>query len=326
MNPTEIGLLGGAVVSSSPGASGAAGSQGNGGAGILFTGTTGKLMRAYNSGTIQGGTGLLNGAGIEVQGGSAVIYNADDGTIQATSAAAILSSSAEGVDIVNFGSITSTTQALSFTSSTPTSANTVTLIQGSSITGSLEFNSLTTGDTLVFSGLQNSSFNNVVTGLRFVRAEEGATVTMNSSTPYVFGNGKVTVDATSKLTISGVIADQSGPTVATSMIKDGTGLLSLSGTNTYSGGTTIQNGTLWAKSPQALGTGDLQIDGGKLLVSSRQEAGMTGNLSIGGDLNWTNGRIAFYDTGTSPGTNDIAIQVTGAFAVYMTYAEHHRTP
>ncbi len=272
-------------------------------------------MRAYNSGTIQGGTGVVDGSAIEVQGGSAVIYNAEQGLIQGGSVAAVLSSSAEGVEVFNLGSITSSTKAVSFANPSPTSANTVTLMEGSSTVGALEFNSLTTGDTLVFSGLQNSSFNNVVTGLRFVRAEEGATVTMNSSTPYVFGNGKVTVDATSKLTISGVIANQSGPTVTTSLIKDGSGLLSLSGTNTYSGGTTIQDGTLWAKSPQALGTGNVQLDGGKLLVSSRQEAGMTSNLSIAGNVNWTNGRIAFYDTGTSPGTDDIAIQVSGAFAV-----------
>ena len=46
--------------------------------------------------------------------------------------------------------------------------------------------------------------------------------------------------------------------------KAGTGTLNLSGSNTYSGGTTLNNGTLQLGSAKALGTGGLAINGGTL--------------------------------------------------------------
>ena len=50
--------------------------------------------------------------------------------------------------------------------------------------------------------------------------------------------------------------------------KAGAGALTLSGTNSYSGGTTIEAGTLIAGSNSALGTNFVKISGGKLEVSS----------------------------------------------------------
>ncbi len=48
------------------------------------------------------------------------------------------------------------------------------------------------------------------------------------------------------------------------IIKTGTGIHILSGTNTYSGGTSINAGTIWAGSTSALGTGTVTFNGGTL--------------------------------------------------------------
>ncbi len=64
------------------------------------------------------------------------------------------------------------------------------------------------------------------------------------------------------LTIGSTIADQHA--IPTSLTKAGSAILTLSGTNTYSGGTTINGGTLQLASASALGTGGITFSGGNL--------------------------------------------------------------
>ena len=145
-------------------------------------------------------------------------------------------------DITSSGSISGLTKAIYFDPSTTNIlADSVTLQSGATINGSIAFNTNKTSETLVFDGLTNSNFNNGVTGANIVRAINGAAVTMSSSGGYAFGVGQVNVDGASALTISGVVKDDIVPT---SINKTGTGTLTLSGANTYSGGTTVSAGTL----------------------------------------------------------------------------------
>ena len=145
-------------------------------------------------------------------------------------------------DITSSGSISGLTKAIYFDPSTTNIlADSVTLQSGATINGSIAFNTNKTSETLVFDGLTNSNFNNGVTGANIVRAINGAAVTMSSSGGYAFGVGQVNVDGASALTISGVVKDDIVPT---SINKTGTGTLTLSGANTYSGGTTVSAGSL----------------------------------------------------------------------------------
>jgi fibronectin-binding autotransporter adhesin len=77
---------------------------------------------------------------------------------------------------------------------------------------------------------------------------------------------------------SGTINSSAG---SVALIKIGTGTLTLSGSNSYSGGTTLSAGTLLVSNPRSLGTNGLTIDGGtlnlatNLFISSLAGAGGT---------------------------------------------------
>ena len=80
-----------------------------------------------------------------------------------------------------------------------------------------------------------------------------------------------TVGSDAILTVSGTIKG------AGALQKNGTGELVLSGTNTYTGGTTISAGTLVAAHASALGNGNVSIADGATL-----KRGVTGALNVGG--------------------------------------------
>jgi autotransporter-associated beta strand protein len=84
------------------------------------------------------------------------------------------------------------------------------------------------------------------------------------------GDGKNTV-------FSGTLTD--GFT-SLGLIKTGTGTTTLSGINTYTGGTLVNAGTLMVGSAQALGLGDVTVNGGILSADPRQ-INVKGNYSQG---------------------------------------------
>ncbi|MDQ7802354.1 autotransporter-associated beta strand repeat-containing protein [Amycolatopsis sp. A133] len=67
------------------------------------------------------------------------------------------------------------------------------------------------------------------------------------------------------------------------LVKAGTGTLTLTGRNRYRGGTRVEAGTLVAAAPDALGTGDVVLDGGALRVAGLRAGGYRqtgGTLSV----------------------------------------------
>ncbi|MBJ4394763.1 autotransporter-associated beta strand repeat-containing protein, partial [Salmonella enterica subsp. enterica serovar Derby] len=90
-----------------------------------------------------------------------------------------------------------------------------------------------------------------------------------------------------------------------SLVKTGTGELTLSGDNTYSGGTTISGGTLIAASVNALGSGDIDNSGvlkvgeGELKNTLSGSGSLvktgTGELTLSGDNNTYSGDTTIAD-------------------------------
>jgi autotransporter-associated beta strand protein len=65
------------------------------------------------------------------------------------------------------------------------------------------------------------------------------------------------------------------------LVQQGTLPLTLLGTNTYSGGTTITRGTLAVGSAQALGTGNVVNHGVLMTTSGNHVIGVPGNFTQG---------------------------------------------
>ncbi|MGB0792595.1 MAG: autotransporter domain-containing protein, partial [Opitutales bacterium] len=122
----------------------------------------------------------------------------------------------------------------------------------------------------------------------------------------ITNNGTVRFDQAADGTYASVMSGSGA------LEKSGTGTVTLSGTNTHTGGTTLNEGIIEVASGSALGDGTVTLNDGELLIRSKGE--MQGNLGFSGDLNWNGGTIAFYDTGLSPESNDLKIEVGGNFS------------
>lgn len=94
------------------------------------------------------------------------------------------------------------------------------------------------------------------------------------------------VNGSANTAITGAISNSSNATVV--VTQSGTGVLTLTGTNTYTGGTNLSSGTLVADSAQALGTAaaPLAISGGTLDIqadSTAYNTTVSGNATIDSD-------------------------------------------
>jgi autotransporter-associated beta strand protein len=93
---------------------------------------------------------------------------------------------------------------------------------------------------------------------------------------YLLGNNQLTVGSNNlSTTVDGVISG-----AGASLVKIGTGTLTLTNANTYGGGTTINAGTLSIANDNALGTGDVAISGGTLRSSTTPG----GTITLGNNI------------------------------------------
>ena len=120
-----------------------------------------------------------------------------------------------------------------------------------------------------------------------LKVNNGGTVKLNgfdSTVAGLEGNGTIqgsaalTAGDENDATFSGILQD--GNSGALSLVKKGSGKMTLSGANTFSGNTTLDEGSLEVKNAQALGTGSLsQTDGSSSLIFDTTGT-VTNDLSI----------------------------------------------
>ena len=151
------------------------------------------------------------------------------------------------------------------------------------------------------------------TGTTIVTADEtykgGTTVTAGS---LQIGNGGAAGSIIGMVTDKSILAFDrsdaytfSGTISGSGAVKQiGTGILTLSGTNTYSGGTMLTSGTLVVDSASALGVGDVTVNGG-VLTADPQSINVQGNYFQG-----PNGILQLNIAGANPGQYDF-LNVTG---------------
>jgi autotransporter-associated beta strand protein len=99
--------------------------------------------------------------------------------------------------------------------------------------------------------------------------------------------------------IAGAIVDNSG-TNTTAVTKAGTGTWTLSGTNSYTGGTNLNQGTLAVASGAALGAGTLTLANNTTLTSSGTQA-----VTIGNAISLAGGAVNTFNLGDTTNTGKI---------------------
>ena len=135
---------------------------------------------------------------------------------------------------------------------------------------------------------------------------------VSGGTGGVAGTETLTVNGAGATNISGVIGN--GGATAVALTKAGTGTLAVSGSNTYTGVTTINGGTLAANSSTALGVGgNISFTGGTLkysAASATQDWGArikNSSSAIKLDLNAQNVTLA----GVMDSSNNAGLNVSG---------------
>lgn len=121
----------------------------------------------------------------------------------------------------------------------------------------------------------------------------GTALALGASRTFNIGDSST---ATSDLSVSASITGS-----GFSLTKSGAGTLALSGNNTYSGGTTVNAGTIAANSATALGTGITTINSGATVAVGAFTIGSNFTINFGGTLTGTGASSALGGIINGPG-------------------------
>jgi autotransporter-associated beta strand protein len=161
------------------------------------------------------------------------------------------------------------------------------------------------GGTLTVGGSNAFTFSGPVT----VSGAASRTLTVNNTALTTFSGSvflseaaatgrTLLINGTGNVNITGQISNFNGAGTAGTLSKGGSGILTLSNTNTYSGGTLISGGTLVAAQNGALGTGNVSLTAANVVLTLQgafnNYISDTATLSIG----FTNDTVNLNFTGT----------------------------
>ncbi len=158
--------------------------------------------------------------------------------------------------------------------------------------GTLDLN----GNSQTIAGLVSVTGTNAGASTNVVTSASAATLTVNGTTNHVFGDGTSAN--------SGVI------TGSISLVKSGSGSLTLGGANTYSGSTTVNGGTLSIASTGSIAGSGVTVSGGALnvngQVNSSVNVGNGGSLTGSGTIGGLTIIEGIHSPGNSPGLQTFA--------------------
>jgi outer membrane autotransporter protein len=294
----------------------------DGAATVLNSGEDSKISGAWGVYLTAGGT-ITNEDGAEISSDdSAAVYLTQGGTV-INGAGSRITGDPNGIyGIYGSGETTKVTNAGTITGDVRLSdyfANDVTLISGGKIEGDLYVNT-DAGSTLTLDGTGTQLYSTAVTGITtfvrgdlikqgsgtwiidksinaFTMAVDPGTITIKAGTLQVGnGNGGATAGRiTANVANDGTLAFNRSDNLtyagkvsgSGSLVKQGAGTLTLTGSNSYTGGTVIEAGTLQIGGTGGAIIGDVEIETGGTLAFNRTSAtafGFAGVISGDGTV------------------------------------------
>jgi fibronectin-binding autotransporter adhesin len=215
------------------------------------------------SGTLQGNTNSLQGS---IASSGALIFDQEsNGTFSGTIG---------GIGTVtkqNSGTLTFNTAQL-YTGGTSVTGGTLAVAGGG--TAGAATSAITIGNGAALDA-QNTLPNALRLAGGTLETTSGAGVVTGPVTVAVGGGASISAGANASLTVNGAIGDDGTGQAVT---KQGAGLVTLNGANSYRGGTTVQAGTLALGATGSLGSGVATVDGGATLRLNG--ATLSSNLSL----------------------------------------------
>ena len=278
---------------------------------------TGTISNAWDINTTPNWTDSLTlSQTLAYTDGSAVIFDNTAGTsgntavnvvstVQPASVTfnnSIVPYSFSGAAISGTGSVLLSSSAGSVTFNSPNSYTGGTIVNGGT---------LTVGDDNAINGVSGGPLSVAAAGMVNFSSPTPTVNGLNGAGGVVLGSGlggatNLTVNSTSNATFSGTISEATAG--AGSLTKTGPNTLTLAGNNSYSGGTTINQGAIAAAS---LGTGPVTLNNGTRLSLTQGAQAING---FGGmSINNGAGAAATLSGGTLTLTNDTGGQANSAF-------------
>lgn len=265
------------------------------GTGILFT--VGGSLTNQQGGTISG----ANGTGVQFSGAAASTFTNYGSVTGAVTMGG-------GDDTITLG----TGSSISGNIDGGTGTNNLQLVAGSGTTGTLA-SSLSNIQSLAVNA---SGATWTVTGGGTVSA-----VTIASGSTLQLGNGGTSGSLSGAITDNGTFSVNrsdsytvsSGISGSGSVVQKGAGTLVLTGTNTYSGGTTVSSGTLSIASDASLGTGGTVILAAGTTLAFTAGGTYAHAITVAGDpfFNVAAGQTVIQSGQISDGASAGTVEVTG---------------
>lgn len=282
------------------------------GAGMTLSKTGGSTLTLNASNTLAGvslSQGTLLVGNNQALGGSASLFTATGGTLASAGTGAIalanpfLVSGTVGLGSpANFGPLTlsgsgSLTGALTLNVYSPGTlsgilSGTYTLLKGGSSELTLSgLNPAFTGATTVAAGTLTLSGGNALSDNSSVDGAGAGTLklaasetigTLGGSLALNLQTNTLTLNANTNSTYSGILTNGAGGGV----VKNGSGAFTMAGTNSFSAGITLNEGTLLVSNSLALGgsAATLTMNGGTLASSGTSAVSLANTLSLSGTL------------------------------------------
>ncbi|MFN3671504.1 MAG: autotransporter-associated beta strand repeat-containing protein [Bosea sp. (in: a-proteobacteria)] len=265
------------------------GAGGEGGAGLRFAnGGTATINAAVTGGT--GGAGGASGAGSPGAGGAGGAGITGFGLTLTLGSNATIAGGLSGDGLAR-------ANALAFTGG----ANILSIEAGARLTGNISLGTNTT--TLQFAQTNDYTLSNVISGAGAVSKTGAGTLYLTGANTYTGGtridngaliigdggrSGSIVGDVVNNTALAFYRSDDTSFAGAISGMgvvhKAGAGSLTLSGTNTYAGGTKIREGTIKVSTDANLGaaSGILTLDGGTLAATGSFNSARSVELGDGG--------------------------------------------